>query len=199
MTIVAREDFPPNNIKESSEYIKQNKDKVSIANAGVGAVSHLCSVMLMDALGVELLTIPYKGTAPSMNNFLGKQVDVLSDQTTNTTQRIDSKHVKAYAVTRLKRVETLPNLPTMGGSGYKGFEVDIWHGMWVPKGTLKPVVGKLVAALQAGLADPKFQERMKALGARVMADQANPDALTAHVKQQVTQWAKLFKKAKLEL
>ena len=198
MTIIAREDFPPNNIKEFSEYIKQNKEKVSVANAGVGAASHLCSVMLMDALGIELLTIPYKGTAPAMNDLLGKQVDVLCDQTTNTTQQIDSKRVKAYAVTSLKRVETLPNLPTMDESGYKGFEVGIWHGMWVPKGTPKPVVDKLVAALQTGLADPKFQERMKVLGARVMTDQANPEALTKHVKQQVPQWAELFKKAKLE-
>jgi len=123
---------------------------------------------------------------------------VLCDQTTNTTQQIDSKRVKAYAVTSLKRVETLPNLPTMDESGYKGFEVGIWHGMWVPKGTPKPVVDKLVAALQTGLADPKFQERMKVLGARVMTDQANPEALTKHVKQQVPQWAELFKKAKLE-
>ena len=198
MTIIAREDFPPNNIKEFSEYIKQNKEKVSVANAGVGAASHLCSVMLMDALGIELLTIPYKGTAPAMNDLLGKQVDVLCDQTTNTTQQIDSKRVKAYAVTSLKRVETLPNLPTMDESGYKGFEVGIWHGMWVPKGTPKPVVDKLVAALQTGLADPKFQERMKVLGARVMTDQANPEALTKHVKQQVPQWAELFKKSKLE-
>lgn len=198
MTIIAREDFPPNNIKELAEYVKQNKEKVSLANAGVGAASHLCSTILMDALGVQLLTIPYKGTAPAMNDLLGKQVDMLCDQTTNTTQQIEAKKVKAYAVTSLKRVATLPDLPTMDESGYKGFEVGIWHGMWVPKGTPKPVVDKLVKSLQAGLADPKFKERMRVLGATVMEKQANPEALTAQVKQQVPQWAELFKKAGLE-
>lgn len=198
MTIIAREDFPPNNIAELADYVKKNKDKVSLANAGVGAASHLCSTILMDALGVQLLTIPYKGTAPAMNDLLGKQVDMLCDQTTNTTQQIEAKRVKAYAVTSLKRVPTLPDLPTMDESGFKGFEVGIWHGMWVPKGTPKPVVDKLVKALQAGLADPKFQERMRGLGATVLEKDANPNALTARVKQQVPQWAELFKKAGLE-
>jgi len=195
MTFIAREDFPPNNVKELVDYIKQNKDKVSMANAGIGAASHLCSTMFMDAVGVELLTVPYGGTGPAMNDLLGKQVDIMCDQSTNTTQQIQAKRVKAYAVGSLQRVPSLPDLPTMDESGYKGFQIGIWHGMWAPAGTPKPVVDKLVKALQAGLADPKFQERMKGLGAEVLAEQANPDALTAHVKQQVPQWAELFKKA----
>lgn len=198
MTIIAREDFPPNNIKELVDYLKQNKDKVAMANAGIGAASHLCGTMFMDAIGVQLLTVPYKGTGPAMNDLLGKQVDLMCDQTTNTSQHIAAKKVKAYAVGSLKRVPSLPDLPTMDESGYKGFQIGIWHGMWVPAGTPKPVVDKLVAALQAGLADPKFQERMKGLGAEVMLDDANPEALTAKVKQQVPQWAELFKKAGIE-
>lgn len=198
MTIIARGDFPPNNIKELAEYVKKNADKISLANAGIGAASHLCGTMLVEALGVNLLTIPYKGTAPAMNDLLGKQVDLMCDQTTNTTQQITSGKVKAYAVTSLKRVPTLPDLPTMDESGYKGFEVGIWHGMWAPKGTPKPVVDKLVKSLQAGLADPKFQERMKQLGAEVLTNEANPEALQAKVKQQVPQWAELFKKAGVE-
>ncbi|CAM3463712.1 tripartite tricarboxylate transporter substrate-binding protein [Bordetella sputigena] len=198
MTILARDNFPPNNIKELADYVKKNADKITLANAGIGAASHLCSTMLNEAFGVQLLTVPYKGTAPAMNDLLGKQVDMLCDQTTNTTQQINAKKVKAYAVTSLKRVATLPDLPTMDESGYKGFEVGIWHGMWVPKGTPKPVVDKLVQALQAGVKDPKFQERMQTLGAAVLVDQANPQALDAKVKQQVPQWAELFKKAKVE-
>lgn len=198
MTIIAREDFPPNNVAELKDYILKNKEKVSLANAGVGAASHLCGTMLMDALGTELLTIPYKGTAPAMNDLLGKQVDLMCDQTTNTTQQIDAKKVKAYAVTSLKRVPTLPDLPTMDESGFKGFQVGIWHGMWVPKGTPQPVVDKLVKSLQTGLADPKFQERMRLLGASVLTADANPQALTDKVTQQVPQWAELFKKANVQ-
>lgn len=195
MTIVARADFPANNLKELVEYVKAHKDQVSLANAGIGAASHLCGTMFTKALGVKLLTVPYKGTGPAMNDLLGKQVDLMCDQTTNTTQQIKAGKVKAYAVTSKQRVPTLPDLPTMQESGYPGFEVGIWHGMWAPKGTPKAVTDKLVAALQAGLADPAFQKRMSGLGAQVLVDQANPQALQKKVEQQVPQWAELFKQA----
>jgi tripartite-type tricarboxylate transporter receptor subunit TctC len=198
MTILARDNFPPNNIQELAKYVKENSDKITLANAGIGAASHLCSTMLNEAFGVNLLTIPYKGTAPAMNDLLGKQVDMLCDQTTNTTQQINAKKVKAYAVTSLQRVPTLANLPTMDESGYKGFQVGIWHAMWVPQGTPKPVVDKLIKALQAGVADPKFQERMQTLGATVLVKDANPEALEKLVHQQVPQWEALFKKARVE-
>lgn len=197
MTIIARSDFPANNIEELVAYLKANKDKVSLANAGIGAASHLCGTMFTNALGVDLLTIPYKGTGPAMNDLLGKQVDVMCDQTTNTTQHIKAGTVKAYAVTSKQRVATLPDLPTMQEAGFKDFEVGIWHGMWAPKGTPKPITDKLVNALQAGLADPDFQKRMAGLGATIMTAEANPDALKKKVEQQVPQWAELFKKAGL--
>lgn len=198
MTVIAREDFPPNNIQELTKYVKEHKDKITLANAGIGAASHLCSTMLGEAFGVQLLTVPYKGTAPAMNDLLGKQVDMMCDQTTNTTQQIAGEKVKAYAVTSLTRVPTLPNLPTMDESGFKGFQVGIWHGMWVPKGTPKPIVDKLVKSLQAAVADPKFQERMNGLGATVLTNDATPQALDAKVKQQVPQWQALFEKAGIE-
>ena len=198
MTIVGRSDFPANNIKELVEYVKKNKDKVSLANAGIGAASHLCGVMFANGVGVDLLTVPYKGTGPAMNDLVGKQVDLLCDQTTNTTQQIKANTIKAYAVTSKERVATLPDLPTMDESGFKDFQVGIWHGMWVPKNTPAPVRAKLPEALQAGLADPKFQERMAGLGAQVLTKEANPAALDAKVKQQVPQWADLFKKAGVE-
>ncbi len=198
MTIIARSDFPANNIQELVEYLKANKDKVSLANAGIGAASHLCGTMFASAIGVDLLTIPYKGTGPAMNDLLGKQVDVMCDQTTNTTQHIKAGTVKAYAVTSAERVPTLPDLPTMQEAGYKDFEVGIWHGMWAPKGTPQPVLDKVNAALKAGMADKSFQDRMAGLGANVLTERANPDALTKHVNQQVPQWAELFKNAGIE-
>ena len=127
--------------------------------------------MLVEALGVQLLTIPYKGTAPAMNDLLGKQVDLLCDQTTNTTQQINAGSVKAYAVTSLQRVPTLSKLPTMDESGFKGFEVGIWHGMWCRRA--RQARGRQAhQSLQAGLADPKFQDRMKQLGATVLTSDA---------------------------
>lgn len=198
MTIIARSDFPASNINELVEYIKANKDKVSMANAGIGAASHLCGTMFASAIGVDLLTVPYKGTGPAMNDLLGKQVDIMCDQTTNTTQHIKAGTVKAYAVTSKERVPTLPDLPTMQEAGFKDFEVGIWHGMWAPKGTPKPALDKLNAALKAGMADKAFQDRMAGLGANVLLDRATPEALAAHVNQQVPQWAKLFKEAGIQ-
>ncbi|WP_445819161.1 tripartite tricarboxylate transporter substrate binding protein BugD [Alcaligenes sp. SDU_A2] len=198
MTIIAREDFPPNNIQELVQYLKEHKDSVSLANAGIGAASHLCGTMLTQALGVDLLTVPYKGTAPAIADLMGKQVDVMCDQTTNTTQQIKSGKVKVYAVTSKQRVPTLPDVPTMQESGFKDFEVGIWHGMWAPKGTPQPVVDTLVKALQAGLANDEFQKRMATLGATVLTQDANPAALQAKVEQQVPQWGALFKKVGVE-
>ncbi|NYT58840.1 tripartite tricarboxylate transporter substrate binding protein BugD [Alcaligenaceae bacterium] len=198
MTIIARSDFPANNIEELVAYLKANKDKVALANAGIGAASHLCGTMFTNAIGVDLLTIPYKGTGPAMNDLLGKQVDVMCDQTTNTTQHIKAGTVKAYAVTSKQRVPTLPDLPTMQEAGYDGFEVGIWHGMWAPKGTPKDVTDKLTAALQAGMANEDFQKRMAGLGATVLTNDANGEALTKKVNQQVPQWAELFKKSGIE-
>ena len=198
MTIIARSDFPPNNIQELVEYVKANADKVSLANAGIGAASHLCGTMLMQALGVEVLTIPYKGTGPAMNDLLGKQVDFMCDQTTNTTQHIKGGTVKAYAVTSDQRVPTLPDLPTMQESGFKDFQIGIWHGMWAPADTPKNVTEKLVKSLQEGMADPAFKERMAGLGANVLEDQANPEALAQHVEKQLPLWEGLFRKAGVE-
>ncbi|MCC2594964.1 tripartite tricarboxylate transporter substrate binding protein BugD [Pusillimonas sp. MFBS29] len=198
MTIIARSDFPANNIEELVAYLKANKDKVALANAGIGAASHLCGTMFTNAIGVDLLTIPYKGTGPAMNDLLGKQVDVMCDQTTNTTQHIKAGTVKAYAVTSKQRVPTLPDLPTMQEAGYDGFEVGIWHGMWAPKGTPKAVTDKLTSALQAGLANEDFQKRMAGLGATVLTNEANGEALTKKVNQQVPQWAELFKKSGIQ-
>ena len=198
MTIIARSDFPADNIEELVEYLRENKDSVSLANAGIGAASHLCGTMFANAIGVDLLTIPYKGTGPAMNDLLGKQVDVLCDQTTNTSQHIKAGTVKAYAVTSKERVPTLPDLPTMQESGFDGFEVGIWHGLWAPKGTPQPALDKLQESLKAALNNKDFQDRMSGLGANLLPDRANPEALSAHVDQQVPQWAELFKKSGIE-
>lgn len=195
MTMIARDNFPPNNFGEFLTYVKANHAKLSLANAGIGSASHLCGLIFSSTLGVDIQTIPYKGTAPAMNDLLGKQVDFMCDQTTNTTGQIKAHKVKAYAVTSKARVPSLSDIPTMDESGLKGFEVGIWHGLWAPKGTPKPVVDKIQAALKAGLDDPAFKNRMTELGAIVLADQATPDALDKHVKSETSKWGAIIKKA----
>ena len=196
MTVIARSNFPANNFKEFLAYLKANKDKVTYANAGIGAASHLCGMLFMSAIQTDVLTVPYKGTAPAMNDLLGGTVDFMCDQTTNTTTQIKGGKVKVFGVTSLKRVAALPEVPTLDEQGLKGFEVGIWHGLYAPKGTPKPAIDKLVAALQEAVKDPTVNQRFSDLGATAYpADKATPAALAAHVKAEIDKWAPIIKKA----
>lgn len=196
MTMIARVDFPAKDFREFVAYVKANKAKLNLANAGLGAASHLCGLMFQSAIEADVTTVPFKGTADAMNALLGKQVDFLCDQTTNTTGQIKAGSVKAYAVTSAKRVPTLPELPTMQEGGLKGFEVGIWHGVYAPKGTPKVALDKLVAAMQEAAKDPGFRTRMSELGATVYAnDQITPAALASHLKSEIEKWGPVIKKA----
>lgn len=196
MTIIARQDFPAKDFKEFLAYLKANKDKVSYANAGIGAASHLCGMLFMSAIQTEFLTVPYKGTAPAMNDLLGGTVDFMCDQTTNTTNQIKAGKVKVYAVTSRNRVPSLAEVPTLDELGLKGFEVGIWHGLYAPKGTPKPVIDRLVAALQAAVVDDTVKKRFADLGAEAYpADKATPAALAAHVKSEIDKWGPIIRKA----
>jgi tripartite-type tricarboxylate transporter receptor subunit TctC len=196
MTLIGKPALPPKDFKELLAYIKANKDKVSFANAGVGSASHLCGLLFMSTIQVDMLTIPYKGTAPAINDLLGGQVDILCDQTTQTSAYISSGRVKAYGATSRTRVDTLKDLPTLAESGLPGFEVVVWHGVYAPKGTPKPVVDKLVAALQTAITDPQFTQRMRDLGSQVVTkDKATPEGLKKHLAAEIDKWTPIIKKA----
>jgi tripartite-type tricarboxylate transporter receptor subunit TctC len=196
MTLLVRTTLPVNNVKELIGHVKQNKDKITLANAGIGAASHLCGLLFQQAIETDLTTVPYKGTAPAITDLIGGQVDILCDQTTNTTEQIKGGKVKALALTAPKRLESLKDLPTSAEAGLSGFELSIWHGMYAPKGTPKPVLDKLVAALQAGLKDPGLQKRFADLGSTVVAPNLQtPEALGKHLKSEIDKWAPIIKKA----
>ena len=196
MTLIARANFPAKDFKEFLSYIKANKDKVTYANAGIGAASHLCGMLFMSAIQTDFLTIPYKGTGPAMNDLLGGTVDFMCDQTTNTTSQIRSGKVKVYGVTSPKRVASLPEVPTLDEQGLKGFEVGIWHGLYAPKGLPKPVLDKLVGALQEAVKDTHVKQRFSDLGATTYPpEKATPAALQAHLKAEIDKWGPLIKKA----
>jgi tripartite-type tricarboxylate transporter receptor subunit TctC len=196
MTLIAKPNFPAKDFKEFLSYVKANKDKVSYANAGIGAASHLCGMLFMSAIQTEFLTVPYKGTGPAMNDLLGGTVDFMCDQTTNTTAQIKAGKVRVYGVTSLRRVPSLPDVPTLAEQGLKGFEVGIWHGLYAPKGTPKPVIDKLVAALQETVKDEAVKKRFADLGATTYPpEKATPAALQAHLKSEIDRWAPLIKKA----
>jgi tripartite-type tricarboxylate transporter receptor subunit TctC len=196
MTIIGKPTLPAKDLKELLAYIKANKDKVSYANAGIGAASHLCGMLFMQAIQTDVLTVPYKGTGPAMNDLVGGQVDFMCDQTTSTTGQIKGGKVKVYGVTSPKRVASLPDVPTLDEQGLKGADVAIWHGLYAPKGTPKPVIDKLVSAMQAALKDPAVQQKFTELGAVTYgADKQNPQALQQHLKAEIDKWGPLIKKA----
>jgi len=196
MTLVSKAALPPTNVAELLAWIRANKDKATYGHAGIGSASHLCMLMLMKELGVQMNGIPYRGTGPAMNDLLSGQFDVMCDQTTNTTNQIKEGKIKGFAVTTRARVSSLPDLPTLDSGAVKGFEASAWHALWAPKGLPQDITDKLVAALQAALKDPKVIERFANLGTEpVAAELATPAALKAHLAAEVPRWDAVIKAA----
>ena len=198
MTLIGRPSLPAKNYKELAVWIDQNKGKINLGNAGIGSASHLCGLLFQNALGVEMTTVPYKGTAPAMTDLIGGQIDFMCDQTTNTSGQIEAKKVIAYAVTTAKPLTTpaLKDLPTLQASGLKGFEVTIWHGLYAPKGTPADVLAKLNSALKVALKDPDFIKKQEGLGAVVVADKrVEPAEHKKFVAAEIAKWSPIIKAA----
>ena len=196
MTLIARKDIPANNLQELIAYIKANEKKVSLADAGLGAVSNLCGLMFKSAIGININTIPYKGTGPAMNDLLGGQVDILCDQTTQTVPMIKDGRVKVFGATTLKRLAALPNVPTLDEQGLKGFEVKVWHGMYAPKGTPAPVLAQINTAMRAAMAEPSIVQRLAELSSEIpSADKMTAKGLEDHLKAEINKWGPVIRKA----
>ncbi|MFI0845701.1 tripartite tricarboxylate transporter substrate-binding protein [Mesorhizobium sp. IMUNJ 23232] len=196
MTIVARKDLEPADLKSLVEYAKANKDTVTVANAGIGAASHLCGMLFMSAIDTPLVTVPYKGTGPAMTDLLGGQVDIMCDQTTNTTKQILGGTIKAYAVTTPKRLDVLPDVPTTDEGGLPGMQVAIWHGLYAPKGTPTEITERLSKSLQVALKDPNVVARFAELGTTPSPEaDATPAALKAKLESEITRWQPIIEAA----
>jgi tripartite-type tricarboxylate transporter receptor subunit TctC len=196
MTLLGRKDLPAKDFKELVTYLKANGDKVNLAHAGLGAVSHLCGMLFRQAVGVDMTTVPYQGTGPAMTALLGGQVDLLCDQTTQTTQHIKAGSVQTYGVTTTSRLKTLPDIPTLAEQGLSGFQVVVWHGIYAPKGTPKAAIDKFGAALRAALADPTVVPKLAELGAVVVSDdKLTPAGLQTWLQQETQRYAPVIKAA----
>ncbi|HSW15682.1 MAG TPA: tripartite tricarboxylate transporter substrate-binding protein [Ramlibacter sp.] len=198
MTVIGRPTLPANNLKELIAWIGQNKGKINLGNAGVGSASHLCGLLLQNTLNVDMTTVPYKGTAPAMTDLIGGQIDIMCDQTTNTTSQIEGKKVKAYAVTTGQRLNTpvLKDLPTLEEGGLKNAQVTIFHGLYAPKGTPADVLKKLNDALKVALKDPEFIKKQEGLGAVVVSDRrSDPAEHKKFVMSEIAKWSPSIKAA----
>ncbi|MFM7005086.1 MAG: tripartite tricarboxylate transporter substrate-binding protein [Limnohabitans sp.] len=198
MTLIGKPSLPANNFKELSAWVTANKGKINLGNAGVGSASHLCGLLYQNAVQVDMTTVPYKGTAPAMTDLIGGQVDLMCDQTTNTTSQIEAKKVKVFGVTTQKRLNTpaLKDVPTLDESGQKNFQVTIWHGLYGPKGLSADAKAKLNAALKAALKDPDFVKKQEGLGAVVINDKrSDPAEHKAFVTAEIAKWTPVIKAA----
>ena len=196
MTLVAKRELAANDFNELMAWIKSSGNKVALATAGLGSVSNLCALLLRQSFGTDPTVVPYKGTGPAMNDLLGGQVDVMCDQTTNTTPHIKSGRIKAFGVTTLTRVGALKDLPTLDELGLKGFDLSAWHALWAAKGTPKPIVDELMKALQRALKDPAVIQRFADLGTEpVKESSATPAALRSHLKVEIERWGPIIKAA----
>jgi tripartite-type tricarboxylate transporter receptor subunit TctC len=196
MTVVGKADLPPNSAGELLEYIRTNRDKITIGNAGLGGPSHLCGMLIMSMLDSPMTPVSYKGVGPAMIDLLGGQIDLMCDQATNTISHVRAGKIKAYAVTTRSRIPELPDLPTLDEAGLKGFETTVWHGMYAPAGVPKEVVDKLVGALKAAVQDPQAQKRLADLATvAVPPERATPEALHTTYRAEIAKWEPLVKAA----
>lgn len=196
MVMIANKNLPPKNFTELLTYIKANADKVNYAHAGIGSASHLCGLLFMSTVQVEMTTVPYSGTAPALKDLIGGQVQLMCDQTTNIAGQLNSGSVKPYGTTTMQRVSAFKDIPTMNEQGLKNFQLNVWHGIYAPKGTPAAVLEKLTAAIKDGIHDAGYKAKMAELGANVPNDKdASPAGHKAHLKAQIDLWGPIIKKA----
>ena len=196
MTLIAKPQTTQANAKDLVAYIRANKEKINLANAGIGSASHLCGLLFQSALKTDLTTVPFSGTGPAMTALLGGNVDVMCDQTTNTTGQIKAGKVKAFAVTSKGKLANFPELPPLA-TELPGFEVGVWHILYAPKNTPADVVTKLTGALQVAIKDPAFLAKMKDLGAEIMpADRQTSAGAKALLSAEISKWAPIIQAAK---
>jgi len=196
MTLIAKKSTPAANFQEFIAYAKANREKLSYATAGLGSASHLCGLLFMNAVGMDFTTIPYKGTGPAMNDLVGGQVDFICDQATNTVPQIRSGNVRVYGVTTASRLASLPDVPTLDEQGLKGFDLVVWNGLFAPRGTPKPALEKLNAALRAAVQDATFKARMADLASvAVPLSKATPESLRSLLAADIEKWTPIIRKA----
>ena len=199
MILVTRPNFPARDLKELVARIRSDGDKMTFGNVGLGSATQLCGLMFMSTTDTKLTPVYYKGGGPALNDVIAGHIDVYCDPATGPTPHIQSGTIKGYAITSKKRISTLPDVPTAAEAGFPAFDVTTWYGLYAPRGTPKPVITALVAALQTALKDPALVSRFAELSmVPVEQDRANPAALEAFLKAEIEKWGRIIKAAGIE-
>jgi len=198
--IVANPKVPAADLKSLVEWIKTNPDKVSAGTAGAGSASHIGGIYFQNFSHTSFLFVPYRGTGPAMQDLISGQIQIMIDQSSNSLPQVRNKLIKAFAVTSKTRLAVAPDIPTVDEAGMPGFYISVWHGLWVPKDTPKPIIAKLAAAVRAAFADPATRKRFLDLGQEIPpVEQQTPEALGAHQKAEIEKWWPLIKAANIKV
>jgi tripartite-type tricarboxylate transporter receptor subunit TctC len=196
MLVVGKPNLPPNDLKELVAYIRERGDQVLYAHSGIGSAAHLCGLVLMNAIGAKTTVVPYKGGGPALNDLIAGHIDFYCDPATGPTPHVQAGKIKAYAVTTRTRLATLPNVPTTAETGFPDIEVSTWYGLYAPRGTPKPIIDRLVDALQSALRDPLVVSRFAELSMEpVGQNRATPAALDLFLRAEVAKWAPIIRNA----
>ncbi|MEE1613300.1 tripartite tricarboxylate transporter substrate-binding protein [Microvirga sp. CF3016] len=196
IVIVARKDFPANDLKGFLDYLKTNGEKVNMAHAGVGSVSHSTGIFFNSVVKVKPTMVAYRGTGPALNDLMGNTVDFMTDQIVNVAPQIQGNNIKAFAIATPQRSPVLPNVPTTKEAGLEGYEVSAWNAVFAPKGTPPDVVKKLSDALIKSLEDETTKKRLLDLGGVLpTAAERTPEGLQKLVESEVARWTPVLKAA----
>jgi tripartite-type tricarboxylate transporter receptor subunit TctC len=198
--ILGKQGLPPKTVAELIDWLKTRKEPTTFGTVGTGSAAQLCALYFAQKTGARFQYVPYRGAAPAMQDLIGSQIDLSCLEASATLSNVQAGRFKAYAVLSEQRWPKAPDIPTMIESGVPGLSITFWHGLWAPKGTPKPVVDRLVAAVQAALADPAVRNRLETLGQVIFpADQQNPAALAAFNQAEIEKWWPVIKAADIKV
>jgi tripartite-type tricarboxylate transporter receptor subunit TctC len=200
MIIVSKNAIPAKSLKELLAWLKARPTPATAGTAGAGSGSHIAGLYFESATGIKLQYVPYRGTAPAMNDLIAGQIDLIVDQTSNSINQVRAGTIRAYAVTDDKRVETAPDIPTTDEAGLPGFHMTLWSGLWVPKSTPTEIVTRLNAAVVEALSDPAVRKQLENLGLQMPSkDRLTPSALGALQKAEIAKWWPMIKAANVSV
>jgi tripartite-type tricarboxylate transporter receptor subunit TctC len=200
MIVVSKNAVPAKTLKELLAWLKTRPGAPTAGTAGAGSGSHIAGLYFEKVTGIKLQYVPYRGTAPALNDLVAGQIDIIIDQTSNSISQVRAGTIRAYAVTDDKRVESAPDIPTTDEAGLPGFHMTLWSGLWVPKGTPNDIVAKLNAAAVAALSDPAVRKKLEDLGLEMPPkDQLSPEALGTWQKAEIAKWWPMIKAANVKV
>jgi tripartite-type tricarboxylate transporter receptor subunit TctC len=199
LLIVGKKSLPANSLKELIAYLRAHPDTASVGIAGVGAAGHLTGISFQRETGTRFQFVPYRGNGPATQDLVAGQIDFMIEPSSNFQALVRAGSIKALAVTSKNRFTAAPAIPTADEAGLSGFYSSLWYGLWAPKATPKPVIGKLNAAVAEALADPGVQRRLADLGLEIPPyDRRTPEALTTLQRAEIEKWWPIIKAANIK-